>query len=190
MMNISNDIRNLTGTILVSTPSLSDEYLHKTMVFVCSHDKDGAMGVIINKLIPNMNLKAIFKNLGIDSSAIGNVETHFGGLEEVGRCFILHSDDYTSTVSTTITKNIAMTINSDIIRAVTSPGGPKKKIFCMGCCIWDTEQLENEVAASNWVPIEPDEALIFGNPRADKWSKALLKIGTNTSVFSHFHGTA
>ena len=190
MSNINNDIQNLTGMILISTPSLSSEYLYKTMIFVCSHDKNGAMGVVINKLIPSIDVKAILKKLGINRGDIGNVDAHFGGLEEMDRCFILHSDDYTTKNSTIVTKNIAMTINTDIIKAISSPGGPKKKVFCMGCCIWEAEQLEHEVAGSNWIPIDSDEALIFGDPNVDKWSKALLKIGSRTTLFSHFQGNA
>jgi putative transcriptional regulator len=190
MKNINNDIQNLLGKILLSTPSISNEYLNKSMVLVCSHDKNGAMGVVINKLIPNMSIKSILERLKINSDDIENIDTYFGGPEEIDRCFILHSDDYLSQESTIVSNNIALTINSDVIRAMTSSGGPQKKILCMGCCIWDAEQLENEVASSYWIPIEPDEALIFGDPKVDKWSKALLKIGSQTSVFSDTHGTA
>jgi putative transcriptional regulator len=190
MSNNGNDIQNLTGKILISTPAISNEYLNKSMVFVCSHDKNGAMGVVINKLIPNMSIKNILEKLKISCNGVDNIETHFGGAEEIERCFILHSDDYLAPESTIISHNIALTINTDIIRAMTSSGGPKRKILCMGCCIWDPEQLENEVASSYWIPIEPDEALIFGDPNSDKWGKALMKIGSQTIVFSDVYGNA
>lgn len=189
IMNFADDIQNLTGKILISTPSISNEYLSKSMVFMCSHDKNGAMGVIVNKLIPNTNIKSILDKLNIPCN-IENIDIHFGGLEEIDRCFILHSDDCMINDSSVITKNIAMTINTDIIKAMTTSGGPSKKIFCMGCCIWEAEQLENEVASSNWIPIEADEALIFGNPRVDRWSKAFLKIGSTTALFSNIQGNA
>ena len=190
MNNENNDINNLVGKILLSTSSISNEYLNKSMVFVCSHDKYGAMGVVINKLIPNMSISSILENLRINSSEINNVEIHFGGSEETHRCFILHSNDYLSDESSVIKNNIALTINADIIRVLTSNGGPSRKMLCMGCCMWDPHQLENEVASSYWIPIEADEALIFGDSRVDKWSKALLKIGSNTNVFSDISGNA
>lgn len=190
MISIDNDIQNLTGKILVSTSSISKEYLNKSMIFVCSHDKNGAMGVIINKLIPNMNMKDLLTKLEINRKNIKNIDIHFGGREEIDRCFVLHSDDCLVIDSTIITKNIAMTINTDIIKAITSSVDSKKKIFCLGCCLWDSEQLENEVASSHWIPIEADEALIFGDPNTDKWSKALLKIGSQTTLFSNIHGNA
>lgn len=190
MSNVKNDIENLTGKILLATPAISNEYLNKSMVFICSHDRTGAMGLVINKPIPNMDIKSLLQKLKINSDGLENLEMHFGGPEETDRCFILHSDDYIASESTRIKDNIALTINTDIIRASTSKDGPQKKIICIGCCMWEVEQLENEVASSYWIPIESDEALIFGDPRADKWSKALLKIGLHTNLFLNMSGTA
>jgi putative transcriptional regulator len=190
MSNVKNDIENLTGKILLATPAISNEYLSKSMVFICSHDRTGAMGLVINKPIPNMDIKSLLQKLQVNSDGLENLEMHFGGLEETDRCFILHSDDYLASESTRIKNNIALTINTDIIRASTSNSGPQKKIICIGCCMWEVEQLENEVASSYWIPIESDEALIFGDPRADKWSKALLKIGLHTNLFLNMSGTA
>lgn len=190
MSNVKNDIENLTGKILLATPAISNEYLSKSMVFICSHDRTGAMGLVINKPIPNMDIKSLLQKLQVNSDGLENLEMHFGGLEETDRCFILHSDDYLASESTRIKNNIALTINTDIIRASTSNSGPQKKIICIGCCMWEVEQLENEVASSYWIPIESDEALIFGDLRADKWSKALLKIGLHTNLFLNMSGTA
>ena len=190
MSNKDNDIQHLSGKILLATPSISEGYLSKTMVYICAHDKNGAMGVIINKMIPNMSIRSILKNLRIGSRGVQNIDIHFGGLEDADRCFIFHSDDYMTQGSTIISNHIALTINSDILRVITSEGGPERKMLCMGCCLWEADQLEEEVASGYWVPIEADEALIFGDPRADKWSKALLKIGSHTNVFAEAAGNA
>jgi putative transcriptional regulator len=190
MINMNNDIRNLTGKILISTPSISNEYLNRSMVYICSHDKNGAMGIVINKIIPNMSIKDILKKLQISFSGVENIDTYFGGTNEIDRCFIIHSDDYLSAESVIISDHVALTINSDILRAMTSSGGPSKKILCMGCCLWETEQLEDEVASSYWIPVDADEALIFGNPSVDKWSKALMKIGSRSNLFLDTSGNA
>jgi putative transcriptional regulator len=190
MSNEDNNIRNLTGKILFSTSSISNEYLSKSMVYLCSHDKSGAMGIIINKLIPNMTVYNILKKMEINANDLENLDILFGGVEETDRCFILHSDDYMSSNSTIISGHIALTINGDILNIITSSKGPEKKLLCLGCCIWETDQLENEVASSYWIPVDPDEALIFGNPKVDKWSKAWLKIGSQTNVFLNSQGNA
>jgi putative transcriptional regulator len=93
-----------------------------------------------------------------------------------------------SSDSIPVDNHIALTVSKDILKVVAAKGGPSKKLICVGCCIWDTDQLENEVASSYWVPIKQDEALIFGDPKVDKWSKALLKIGSKTSIFSDIQG--
>lgn len=193
MSKLKNDIENLTGKILLATPAISNEYLNRSMVLVCSQDDSGAMGLIINKPIPNMNIKKLMKKLNLDSNGLENLDVYFGGLEETDRCFVLHSDEYISEESTIIRDGVALTINSDVIRASFFGGwnqGPREKVICIGCCIWEADQLENEVASSYWIPVESDEALIFGNPKADKWSKALLKIGVHTSLFSRESGNA
>jgi putative transcriptional regulator len=186
----NNDIRNLTGKVLLSTLSDSNSYLNKSMIYLCSHDKNGAMGLVINKLIPDIDIRNLLKSLKISNKKLENLCIHFGGVDEIDRCFILHSDDYMSSSSSLINNHIALTINKDILNVITASGGPSKKIICMGCCIWDTDQLENEVASSYWIPIDQDEALIFGDHRVDKWRKALLKIGSKTSIFSDMQGSA
>jgi len=185
-----NDIRDLAGKILLATPSVPSTYMSKSMVYLCFHDLNGAMGIVVNKLVPDINVYNILNKMQVNTDGIENLDIHFGGVEEMDRCFIVHSSDYMSLESIAITNNIALTVNKDVIKAVTSVGGPRKKLLCMGCCIWDSEQLENEVASSYWIPIDADEALIFGNPKTDKWSKALLKIGSGTKVFSELQGNA
>jgi putative transcriptional regulator len=160
------------------------------MVLVCQHDKDGALGVVINKLIPNMSVCNILQRLKINVDGIVNLDIHFGGLKEVDKCLILHTDDQMFSNSKNIINNLAFTMNEDVIKVVTSKGGPKQKLICLGCCLWEADQLENEVASSYWVPIDTDEALVFGDPKSDKWSKALLKIGSHTNLFSSLHGNA
>ena len=190
MSNTDSDIQHLTGKILLATPSISGNYLHKSMIYICAHDNHGAMGVIINKLIPDVTICRALKKLYVLDQGIKNINIHFGGLREPDRCFVFHSDDYMFSDSAIISNRIALTINSDILRVITSKEAPKRKMLCCGCCLWESEQLEEEVAAGYWVPIEADEALIFGNPKVDKWSKALLKIGSRTNVFSGSSGNA
>jgi putative transcriptional regulator len=160
------------------------------MVYVCSHDRNGAMGVVINKLIPNLDIGGLLKNLRTKNKGLANLNIHFGGGEEIDRCFVLHSDDYMSHNSQLIGNHVALTINKDILNVITANGGPSKKLICIGCCIWDRDQLEDEVASSYWVPVDQDEALIFGDPKVDKWSKALMKIGSKTNMFSDVQGSA
>ena len=182
------DIRNLTGKILLSTPIIASEYLSKTMVYICKHDEEGAIGVIINKPIPNLNAHAILKSLKVEVEGVDDINLRFGGLESVDKCFILHSDDFVEENSICITKDISLTVESDIIRALAF--GRQNKVICIGCCVWSAQQLEEEVISGYWIPIKHDAALIFGDVSIDKWKKGLLKIGSNSSIILKYSGNA
>ena len=183
-----NDLQKLTGSILLATPTISTDYLQKTMIYICEHSEDGAMGLVINKLIPDANIINTIRKLR--DNLLGDINIYFGGMEEIDKCFILYSDDNATFANNIIKDQIALTISDDILKTVTTFGGPERKIICMGCCTWSSGQLENEIAENNWIPIPADEALIFGDPRSDKWSKAFLKIGLRSKLFVHTAGNA
>lgn len=191
MIQKEDNIRNLTGKILLSTSSTIDSYLDKSMVFICGHDAKGAMGIVINKLIPDIQITELLKKMNPSQRKdIPDIEIHYGGPEEINRCFILHSDEYMLGNSQLIKDHLALTISQDVVHAAFSLSNIDQKILCMGCCLWEPDQLENEVASSEWVAIDSDEALLFGDTHSKKWNAALLKIGIKTSLFSKLYGTA
>lgn len=190
MDNTNDNIGDLVGKIVISTPMMSLQCFNKTMIYICKHDEEGSVGIIINKIIPDVKVYDILNKLQAKTNNIENININFGGPEQIDQCFMLHTNDY-MTPSTQIIKNsIALTINGDIVKAITKSQGPDKRILCMGCCLWEPFQLEDEIAANYWIPIPQDEALIFGNPKVDRWGKALLKIGTSCQIFASQIGNA
>lgn len=191
MLQQEDNIRNLTGKILLSTSLIADSYLNKSMVFVCNHDSKGAMGVVINKLIPNIKVSEIFKALNIRPKCkISDLEIHYGGPEEINRCFILHSLEYSVEGSQQISERLAFSMQQDVVRSAVSFASFSQKLLCMGCLLWEPDQLENEVASSEWLPVDADDALLFGAVHANKWGAAMLKIGIKNNVFSKLYGCA
>ncbi len=189
MSNRENDIRNLTGKILLATPNISDTYISKSMVYICEHSDKGAMGVIVNKILPEMSLLQIFTK--INSRDIGNVKIHIGGDRDIDKGYILHTNNNLSENTIFVHDNIFMTTCDNVVKSFAfMMGESERKILCLGCYRWDPLQLENEVASNYWIPIHADEALIFGNPCADKWSKAFLKIGLHFPLFLDKFGRA
>lgn len=187
---INDDMSKLSGKILVSTPIIPIKYMKRTMIYVCKHDYEGTVGIIINKIIPGMEVHSILKRMHMNVKNIDNVNVNFGGPEEIDQCFILHSDDFMSPSSVIINNHVALTINKDLVKAITLNVGPSRKLLCMGCCLWEPYQLEDEISSNYWIPIVQDEALIFGRSRVDKWKKALLKIGSNSNIFASISGNA
>jgi len=187
MSNRESDIQDLTSRILLATPNISDAYMNKSMVFVCKHSSEGAVGVIINKIIPKLSLVTQIKLDDI----VGDVSIHIGGNKDLDNCYILHTNSNLSEDTIAVDNNIFLTVCSDIIKSLEFVNkDPKRKILCLGCCCWDPQQLENEIAANYWIPIPADEALIFGDSLATKWSKAFLKIGLHSHLFLDKSGRA
>ncbi len=188
----NNRLTNLTGYILLSSPNMISNYLNRSMIYICDHSNDGALGVVINKLIPDINILSILKRLNIKNEQIMDSFPliYFGGIEEIDKCFIVHSDECMIKYSQIINNHIALTISDNFVKSFTELSESKRKIVCIGCYTWSKSQLENEIASNYWIPIPADEALIFGNPFVDKWSKAFLKIGMNSKLFLNQRGNA
>lgn len=187
---IGQDISKLSGMILVSTPIIPIKYMQKTMIYICKHDIEGTVGVIINKIIPGMEVHAILKKLNVSVDNIDNIRINFGGPEEINQCFMIHSDDFFTANSAIINNHVALTINGDLVKAITLKVGASRKLLCMGCCLWEPYQLEDEIASNYWIPIVQDDALIFGSANADKWKKALMKIGSHSNIFASISGNS
>jgi len=189
MSNRENDIQDLTGKILLAAPNISDAYVSKSMVYICEHSDKGAMGVIINKVLPNISLLQIFTRMNF--ADIENMKIHIGGNRDIDKGYILHTNKNISENTILVHDNILMTTCDNIVNSFAfMMGESERKILCLGCYRWDSQELENEVASNYWIPICADEALIFGDPCADKWGKAFLKIGLHFPLFLDKFGRA
>ncbi len=187
MSNTKNDIQNLSGQILLATPNISDAYMQKSMVFICQHSIEGAIGVTINKIIPDFSF---MPRIALNE-VIGNVKIHMGGNYDLDNCYILHTNQnlYENTIF--VYDKVFLTTCGDILKSLAFMNNePERKILSLGCYRWDPQQLEEEIALNYWIPIPADEALIFGDPLTDKWSKAFLKIGLRSPLFLDRIGTA
>ena len=189
MSNRENDIQDLTGKILLATPNISNAYMSKSMVYICEHSDKGAMGVVINKILPNMNLLQIFTKMNFGD--IGDVEIRIGGDRDIDKGYILHTNKNISENTIAVRDNIRITTCDNLVNTFAFiMGESERKILCVGCYRWDSQQLENEITSNYWIPIRADEALIFGDSCADKWSKAFLKIGLRFPLFLDKFGRA
>lgn len=190
MCNRTNDLRNLTGKILLTTPNVSDAYMPESMVLVCKHTKKGAMGVIINKPLHEWSILALRMQCDIDD-ALENVKLYTGGNQNLETCYILHTNRNLTKDTICIKKNLYLTSNDDLVKSINFvKNDSERKILCLGCYRWESSQLEKEIISNLWIPIDADEALIFGDPSADKWSKGFLKIGLHSSLLLSKFGTA
>jgi putative transcriptional regulator len=182
----------LDGQILIAMPGMQDPRFHRSLVYLCAHSHDGAMGLIVNKRADGLKLKDLFGKLGIPvGKGIARDAVHYGGPVETGRGFVLHSSDYHSDDATMhVDDTTSMTATLDILHAMATDKGPDRAIVALGYAGWAPGQLEAELQANGWLACAADEDLLFSTDEASKWDKALAKIGVHPAMLSPTGGRA
>ena len=181
----------LTGQLLVAMPQMLDERFAKTVIYICAHTEDGAMGLVVNKILENIDFPDLLEQLDLSPTGGGqDIRVHFGGPVESGRGFVLHSSDYVQDATMVIDDSIALTATTDILRDIADGGGPKNNLLALGYAGWGPGQLDSEIQANGWLSVPSDQALIFGNDPESIWQGALAKIGIDVSMLSGDAGHA
>jgi putative transcriptional regulator len=191
MSNESAPVTSLAGHMLIAMPQMQDRRFERSVILLCAHNEDGAMGLVINKLIDSLTLPELLTQLGIDGDGLrGNAHVHFGGPVESGRGFVLHSDDYTEEGTITVGGHLALTATLDILRAIGRGGGPRRSLLALGYAGWGPGQLDAEIQANGWLHVAADEGIVFGDDFKDKWQRALGKLGIDPIALSGDAGHA
>ncbi|HWA29623.1 MAG TPA: YqgE/AlgH family protein [Rhizomicrobium sp.] len=182
----------LEGKLLIALPGMSDPRFEKSVIFMCAHSSEGAMGLIINKPIEGLGFHDLVKNLDIRvTSNAPDSPILFGGPVETGRGFVLHSSEYESESFTMpVTEDVSLTATLDILRAMAEGRGPEHAVFTLGYAGWGPGQIEDEIRLNGWVHCDPDSKLVFETDMDSKWSAALRKLGIDLSVLSTNAGRA
>ena len=186
--------RSLEGQLLVAAPQMPDPRLARTVIYMVSHDDQGAMGLIVNRRIGRGSLQALLAGFGIER-ARGNrsIMLHYGGPVEQNRGFVLHSDDYAGPNTRRVGGDIAVSTGLDVLEAVADERGPRQSLFLIGYAGWGPGQLEGELSRDDWLVAPADDGLIFaddlgvdsgkdlgndpGSDPADVWQRAFRGAG-------------
>ena len=183
----------LAGKLIIAMPTMSDPRFKRSVVCICAHNEDGAIGIIINKIIESLSFSKIIKQLKLKKNMTKNDyknHIYFRGPVETERGFILHSADYSSENSTSINSEISMTASTEILQALIDGNGPNKSIVALGYAGWGPGQLDTEIQSNAWLSVESDLELVFSAKTAEKWDMALEKIGVNPALLSTEAGRA
>jgi putative transcriptional regulator len=181
------------GKVLIATPSLRDGVFTRSVIYMCAHRGDGAMGIVINNRANDVRFSKLLVQLEIvrepDAirlpSRVDEIRVLRGGPVDTGRGFVLHSSDYISNDSTVqIDDGICLTATLDILRAIAKGGGPKRAVLALGCAGWAPGQLESEILANAWLIGPADPALLFGDDFAGKYDHALSLLGARAAHLS------
>ncbi|WCR10613.1 YqgE/AlgH family protein [Paracoccus stylophorae] len=189
-----SDTGNLTGKILIAMPGMTDPRFQRSVVLVCAHSEEGAMGLVLNRPLPEIDFGDLLEQLGIETDGTARqIEVRFGGPVEPGRGFVLHSvpehgDDPEGRLR--ITGALAMTTTRDILEDLAHGEGPESAILALGYAGWGPGQLEDEMLQNGWLTGDGAEELIFGADHDGKWPLALRAQGIDPSLLSPSAGRA
>jgi putative transcriptional regulator len=188
----------LDGQMLIASPSINDDRFARTLVYVCAHSAEGAMGIVVNQPANNIRFPDLLVQLNIipETDAIHVRQAHDevpvmrGGPVETGRGFVLHSSDFFIENSTLpIDEGICLTATIDILKAIANGGGPASAILALGYAGWAPGQLEAEIQNNGWLHCAADPELLFGDPEM-KYDRAMRKLGIAPGMLSNDAGHA
>lgn len=181
----------LTGQMLVAMPGMQDDRFHQSVIYLCAHSDEGAMGLVVNQHLESLTFPDLLEQLGIvPSFGCDQINVHFGGPVESGRGFVLHTPDYVQDSTMVVDEEIALTATVDILRAIADGAGPRHHILALGYSGWGPGQLDDEIRANGWLTVEPDADLVFGLELDSKWERAMTKIGVDPRMLSDEAGHA
>ena len=185
-MEYRQDIENsLLGQLLVAMPGMQDPRFEKTVIYICAHSTEGAMGLVVNKPCEEITFPDLLEQLGIEEYGSPNrIDLHFGGPVESSRGFVLHSPDYLRDASLVVDEDMALTATIDILKAIASGAGPSRSLLAIGYAGWGPGQLDTEILNNGWLHVDADDDLVFGTDLGSKWEQAMGKIGIDPRMLS------
>ena len=184
-------MESFKGNFLIAMPSMADFNFSHTVSCISEHTSDGALGIIVNRILPAVSAKSIFEELKLEyTSRADTIPIHIGGPVHENEIFILHGEPFTWQGCLMITPTIAMSNTMDVIRAVAKNEGPESFIIALGCAGWGPGQLEYEIAQNAWLTCPVDEKIIFRRPIEMRWNDAVRMMGIDPMLLSATPGHA
>lgn len=189
----------LDGQLLLAMPGMVDERFARSVIYLCAHSAEGAMGIVLTRPAPNVNVPDLLVQLEIIPEsdrislpqAVGAIQVLIGGPVETSRGFVLHSPDFHESQSTLpIDDDVCLTATVDILRAIARGDGPKNAILALGYAGWSAGQLENEIQANGWLNCPADADILFETAVDARYDEALRRIGIEPAMLSMEAGHA
>ena len=187
----TSDSPYLVGHLLVAMPGMPDPRFAKAVIYMCAHNDEGAMGLLINRPMADFTFPDLLEQLNIPSCAdTAQIRVQFGGPVEQGRGFVLHSPDFVHESTMVVDTDVALTATVDILKIIAKGGGPSKRLLALGYAGWGPGQLDAEILQNGWLSVKADADIVFNADLNGKWTQALNKLGIDASLLSEDAGHA
>ncbi len=179
----------LSGKLLLAMPGIGDPRFHRSVIFLCVHDEQGAMGLVINTEVPDINFGQVIDNLGLQSDIEVDLDALklpviSGGPVEGSRGFLLHTAEFRHQDTIEISPEFSLTGTTDALQDIIDGKGPDEALFILGYAGWTAGQLEQELQQNAWLVLDPDPDLVFAPDIQAKWTLALDKLGLDPALLS------
>ncbi len=174
----SADYPSYAGQYLIATPSLGDSRFQRSVVYLCSHDRSGAMGVVVNRAKLGLQISDLLEHVGVSGEVrVADSAVLDGGPVDIDRGFVLHSPDWSRPTTLQVGETTALTSTRDVLESLVEETGPSRAVLAVGYAGWGAGQLEAELVDNAWLVCAGDDSLVFGDDLTGKWAEALSRIG-------------
>ena len=189
---------SLCGKFLIAMPGMGDQRFERSVIYICAHSEEGAMGFIFNQVLDTPTMTDFFNQLeivsedetGIISEELASTNLFVGGPVEPGRGFVLHTSEYDSDSTLHVSDNVRLTATLDILRSIVTNKGPGKSMIALGYSGWAAGQLEDEIVSNGWLTADADERIIFETPVSERYDASLKLLGIKPTALSSDVGHA
>jgi putative transcriptional regulator len=183
---------DLTGKLLIALPGIGDPRFSRSVILLCAHSPDFAMGIVLNNPLDGIRLPELFEQLEVNTElGVPNSRVLNGGPVSMERGFVIHTDDVISEGATLeIDGALCMTATRDMLQMIGSSAAPRKSVIALGYSGWGAGQLEVELAANAWIVGDPDDDIVFGEAYDLKWRHALGRMGIDSGRLQADSGNA
>ncbi len=191
MARKDEDTGYLTGQLLIAMPQLQDTRFERSVIYLCVHNEDGAMGLVVNRLSEDLTFPELLEQVGVElKPETVSMPIHIGGPVETGMGFVLHTNDYEQANTIKVNDFISLTHTVEILKDIADGQGPRQAMLALGYAGWGAGQLDGEIQENSWLNVPADEALIFEGSQQDKWQRSIAKLGVDVSLLSGEAGHA
>ncbi|MBI1252443.1 MAG: hypothetical protein GC189_13350 [Alphaproteobacteria bacterium] len=183
----------LAGKLLIAMPGIGDPRFERSVIMMCVHTEEHAMGLIVNKPREELTLGEVLEHLGLTARPeMQHRGVLDGGPVQPERGYVLHTADFDVAESTrSVCDGVRLTATRDVLEALAGAHAhPREAVLALGCSGWDAGQLESELQHNAWLVAEPDDAIIFGDAHSDKWARAIQSLGIDPGHLSSTAGSA
>jgi putative transcriptional regulator len=181
----------LTGQLLIAMPAMADPRFAQSVIYLCAHTPEGAMGLVLNKPLKRPSFEDLLRQLDVEPlPPARRIRLCAGGPVDNARGFVLHTTDWTGEGSLRVDDGLALTASLDVLKAIAEGGGPREGILALGYAGWGPGQLDAEIHQNAWLSVTADETIVFDGDHDTKWRRALGKLNIDPLLLSGAAGHA